>query len=1108
MDIEQFRSHYPQYDAVPDAELASRLHKKFYADKFDFDTFADKFGVTVGPQERGFFDKLGEAYSRGKDSTLADVALYEAAAKGLGDEETALRIRKDLQYVDQVDPVSSSFLGDVIYGGARIMGQWGQSLKRAGPAGVVLGGIGAGVGGAAALVAGQLGPQVAIPEELVTVPLAMKAGLKAGVKLGMSEGAALFMHKQGAGMMYANMLEQGVPKEKALKIAGIMGIPYAIVEVAQAGQFIKLGAPLAKKALQEAGKRTTTDVVKRLGLGYLKGLAAQVGEEDIQTVIEIAAEDVAQVYSGYGIDIDATYLEQRMHRILITTAESAKAMALLPLPGTAFNASVELAVAQNLMEEDAVESMKHNGFKSTITEEQVAQLDEDQRDAIAGAVEEFDIELDEAVEMVENFQNYDLALVGLDERVIEDDITDATNAIDPIEETGEVLGLSEAKWLKEDWNKFKDFVVGYDIHSRRVSNILHGVDSTISKEHRDAGTHPKAWKGVLNNLFWKGFRAATSLGIIKRMEAIAKFRKAIDDSGLTVDELFDKRKKAKYAIKIGKQTFSATEALEVYLAQFDKGKLRHLRVGNKMTTEQMNEVITQIDEKVAGLGDWMLAEYAAGYESTARVYNAVTGEILPQHDGYSQIFVDEKEYKRKVAYEDLIAQENDRRGLHKRDVKKAQVTPRKAKAVEQLRLDAISNFYEHNMQAEWYKAVAPQAFKAGKILNNKEFQKRLDAKTRGWGSKVLSKWVQDIASERTTLETTYFGYIMNVLRKHSVVAALGFNVLSMMRQPLSTFIGVADNPRLMSKVFKNFALDFAGNGKTMRDMVWGKSPTIRTRSMERVLRAMARSKTAQDVLGRHIKLSEVSLAGIKFMDQHTVVVIWKSAYELGIEDGMGEQDAISYADGIIEKTQPMADIMDLPAFFRGSTFEKSFSAFQNQINKHYNYWRDDVVMARKRGEIGNVQAAYAVLMSLLLPAMLLGMVSRGRPQEEPEEVAKDIASYMVAPLFVVGGFANSIINGYEIRMPMGLGIAKDMAKIATDPTDPVNYLAAAAKAKGIPFSQPKRTISGIIALGEGETEDVRRLIWSKYVLTKKQEKAVKKFARRGRRGGRKSKRGR
>ncbi|KKN66029.1 hypothetical protein LCGC14_0475070 [marine sediment metagenome] len=1110
MNIDQFRRRNPEYDAVPDAELASRFHSKYYANKMSFNDFANQIGVTVGPQERGFFAKMGEAYSRGKDSVLADIAVYDSAATGIGNEEEALRIRNDLQYVDRVDPISSSFLGDVIYGNTRVMGQWFQS----GPKAVVGGAVGAVVGGAvgagAAVVAGQLGPQVATPEELVTVPAAIRFGAKKGFQWGMRAGAGHFMYKQGTGAMYANMLDQGVPKEKALKIAGIAGIPYALVEVLQMSQFIKLGDVASKKALQEITKRTTTNIMKRLGIGYMKKLGTQVGEEVIQDVIEISAEDIAQVYSGYGIEVDATYLKQRVHRLLITAKESAKAMALLPLPGTAFNLSVEMAVTQNLMQEDSIDSMKHQGYRSAITEEQLADMDEDQRDAIAGASEAFDIEIDEALEMVQNFQHYDLALVSLNEETMKHDIEDARNAIDPVENTGEILGLSETNRFKKDWNKFKDFVAGYDIHSRRVSNILHSVDSTIGKEHRDAGTHPKAWKGVLNNLFWKGFRAATSLGAIKRMMATNKFRQAIDDSGITVDELFDKRKNAKYAIEVDGKKFSATEALEVYMAKFDKGKLRHLQVGNKMTTKQMNEVISQMDDKVVGLGDWMLQEYADGYESISKVYNAVTGNVLPQHEGYSRIFVDEKGRTKTIAYEDLVEQENSRRGVPKRDVKKGPVIPRKEKAVGQLRLDAISNFHENAMQVEWYKAVAPMAYKAGKIASDPEFQKRLDAKTRGWGTKVLQKWIQDIASERTTLETTYIGTVLNVLRKNSVVAALGFNVLSMMRQPLSTFIGIADDPRLIGKVIKNFAKDFYGDSAVMRDMVYAKSPTMRTRSMERELRVLAKSKTARDVLGRHIKLAEISLAPIKFMDQHTVVVVWKSAYELGIEDGMSETDAISYADGIVEKTQPMADIMDLPAFFRGSAWEKSFSTFQNQINKHYNYWRDDIVMARVRGEIGNAMVAYKVLFSLLFPAMLMGMINRGfAPPEEPKEVVQDIATYMVAPLFVVGSFASSIIQGYSnIRLPVGFGIANDMQRLAKDPTDPWKYASVAAKLKGIPFSQPQRSIKGIIALGDGETEDMRRLIWSKYALRKEQEKAAKKSSRRGRRGRRSTRRGR
>ncbi|GAG18990.1 unnamed protein product, partial [marine sediment metagenome] len=186
MNIDQFRQTYPQYDTVPDAELASRLHRKFYADKLDFTDFADKFGVTVAPVERGFLGKLAESYRRGKGGTLADVAVYEAANKGLADEETVLRKWKDSRAKDYHDPIDSNLLGDMIYGGSRLMGQWGQSLKRGGVGAMVLGGLGAGIGAGV----GALIPTVG--EEGLTTAVGAKVGLKAGMKLGLAEGSAMF----------------------------------------------------------------------------------------------------------------------------------------------------------------------------------------------------------------------------------------------------------------------------------------------------------------------------------------------------------------------------------------------------------------------------------------------------------------------------------------------------------------------------------------------------------------------------------------------------------------------------------------------------------------------------------------------------------------------------------------------------------------------------------------------------------------------------------------------------------------------------------------------------------------------------------------------------
>jgi len=1072
MNIDQFRTMYPQYDSVPDIELTSRLHQKYYQNR-TFEDFADEIGVTVSQQDRGFFGKIAESYRRGKSSTMADVAVYESAAKGLGNEDNALRIWKDSRQRDEIDKIDGNTLGDIVYGGARLLGQWGQSLKAGGTGAVVLGGLGA----AAGAVAGAVIPTVG--EEPFTIAAGAKLGLASGAKLGLAEGTALFMYKQGTGMMYANMLEQGVDKKTALKVASIAGIPYAIVEAYQAKQAI----PALGGLMEEAMKRTSANLAKRIGIKYATTLGKEVGEEMLQEIIQITAEDVASEMGGMGIEMDAKYIEQRMGRILMTAVESAKAMALLPVPGAAWNMSVESAVNRNLMEEDAAVSMQHEGHQTSVTSwEQLAHLDEDQRDAIAGIVDQGELTLDEAVWEVQNLSIVGYQNLAVDEGVIKDNIVDATTAVDAMEEGTEIQGLADHSMLKRAFKKGTELLHNYGIRHARIRNIVKSIDGSAN--------------GVLSKLLLKPLRASTALGTTKRILAVRELNQTLETAGINIDEMY----KTQLTLDNG-QNITGAEALEVYMAQFDADKMRHLTQGNKMTVDQINEIVEIMDPRIKEFGNWTLDKYDKGHQSIAEVYKIVTGKELPKIEGYSRIFVDQKGLPQTVDYAKLVLEEMDRRGLHKRDVD-ASSTKERTKSVAPLRLDGFSNYIDNAMQVEWYKAVAPQVYKVGKILNDPEFQKRLNAKTHGLGAQIMSKWLQDIASERTTLETTWFSHVMNVMRKNEVVATLGLNFLSMMRQPLSTSLALAEDPKLILRAMGNFAqLARPGGMKATRDFVWSKSRMMQTRSIERELKKIYRGKDARAVLGKKPQLSEIAMAPIKFMDGNTVNVMWKSSYELAVSRNLTESQAVEYADGVIEKTQPMADIMDLPAFFRGSTLEKLFSVFQNQINQNINYWKYDILDAKKSSKISNKMVAYRVLMAYALPAMLMGLISRGRPPEDKKEVVQDLASYAVTPAFFFGSMASGMIQGYGVRLPVGMGMFHEVAKAVESPGQaPKRISGAIAKAMGLPWSQPRRTLEGIIAFGDGETRDVRRLVWNKYSLDQGQQQGAiaQPLSRRGR----------
>jgi len=1042
-----------------------------------FEDFAEKADVDVSPVERGFLGSVKEAYARGRDTTNADVAVYEAAAKGIGNEEIALRVWKDSREKERVDPIDGNWLADMMYGTSRIAGQWSQSIKKGGVGAVVF----AGVGAVAGAVVGAVIPTIG--EEPATIAGGAMIGVKAGMKFGFASGTTLHMYKQGTGAMYANMLEMGVDKDNAAKAAGIAGIPYALLEMAQVGTATGLAKPVLSKAFKKTSTRLAANIAKRYGATLGENILQEMGQE----IVQIGAEDWAMAASDMGVDVDSAYLKARINRVFITGVESAKMMALLPLPGSIINASIENAVMQNVQEE-GTEIGTHEGMLPEFTEEDFNNLGQADQATIQQLVDTTGMPINEAAAVIQAIKTPEIEQTWVDEKIDADNVTDAIDTIEAVPDTGKVLGTAEARTLKNYMKRGYGGLGAFKERTLRMRNIIRKLQG--------------GEKGVLTNLISNKIRAANSTGIIKQAMFVERGQAKIDELGVDGPGLH----KPSIEISTRKDKMRPTEAMEVYLATHDKGKLRVLKEGNELSDAEIAEIISKLSPEQKALADYQLEVYRDGHSPLAAIHKLLTGKELPQYDGYNPIILDEKSWDKTADYVSTMQKETDRRGMKKRVVK-ADRTKKRTGKIAPLRLDAMSNFLDYGMQTEWYKAVAVPVYKVGKIFNDKEFQKRVNAKTHGVGSKLMSKWLQDFASEQTTLETTWAEHMLNKLRQNSVVAALGFNVISQLRQPLSMSIALADDPRLITLASKNFAL-LAKDRKGLHDFVNSKSDLVRLRSMDRDLRNMARRKDAKAVWGKApLSISKPAMVGIQWMDRQTVAVVWKSGYDLAMNKGVEEKVAIEYADKLVEKTQPMADIMDLPAFFRGSTLEKMFSTFQNQVNQNVNYWYGDIYLARMEGEIGNIQVGYRVLMSYFVPAMVMGLISGGfGPPEDPKEVVQDLAAYGVAPVFAVGSMASGMIQGYGVRMPIGFGMFEEFGKAATakDGRKVIErVIGGVAQGYGLPWSQPKRTLQGIVALGDGETSDARRLIWNEYALQKESEGAsVPSLSRRSSRGRR------
>ncbi len=261
------------------------------------------------------------------------------------------------------------------------------------------------------------------------------------------------------------------------------------------------------------------------------------------------------------------------------------------------------------------------------------------------------------------------------------------------------------------------------------------------------------------------------------------------------------------------------------------------------------------------------------------------------------------------------------------------------------------------------------------------------------------------------------------------------------------------------------------------------------------------------------KLSPLSMRMASFIDRHTTTIVWTSAYQLSQRQEMSEEESIRFADGVVEDTQPMGKAVDLPSFFRGNELEKNLTVFQNQINQNFNMFWYDVLGEVKAKKISPPMAGYRLLMQQVVPAILLGMITRGRPPESAEEIAKDLLFYMLCPFVFVGRWAYNVATGdwgptrmiaEEPFVETGrlVGAIKRAIKDGATDEEIRSMMKYAARTVGawsggkIPL-QAIQTAEGAWDLATGEDTDFRRLVWSKYALQKgrAEKKLRKKFAR-------------
>lgn len=532
-------------------------------------------------------------------------------------------------------------------------------------------------------------------------------------------------------------------------------------------------------------------------------------------------------------------------------------------------------------------------------------------------------------------------------------------------------------------------------------------------------------------------------------------------------------------------TLTKTSKLEVWLAAQDPYKKLYLTEVMGFKDEHIDAVTRAVEEDkpLHQLGQWMLDWYKKQWPRIAAVHFLMTGKILPRVSNYSPIAT-----VTRMATHDLDISERmlNEHVQGRKDVEKGMTELRKGPK-DKLILDALTNFVHNAARFEHYIHFALPTRQVRRIIANKKWQHALDT---AYGEElfgVLRRWVDDTTGTGPAKGSDLVGRVTDFCRRNAAVSMIGFNVLSMLRAPLSFLHAMGEmGPKGITYAMKAWEKVFMDSEETLA-FIYSKSPWIEHRFAERELREHVEALSVKERLSDRVTWKSIQTTATKpyqWIDKKTVAAAWLARYNQASDEGLSDKQAVEEADVLIRKTQPQARTADLPGFWRGGPVARLFTMFQNMVSQNYNLLVHDIVGAtgRKKQSVG--KGLWKWILEFLLPGYLMGVISRGRLPTSREAMA-EMSAYHLSPWFGAGYILSSRIKGYNEFQLAPLSWAEDTfrALSAKSWTTRAKWgVRAMMKLTGIPVNQPFRTIQGAINLADGRTDSLRSLVWSPYQM--------------------------
>ena len=447
-------------------------------------------------------------------------------------------------------------------------------------------------------------------------------------------------------------------------------------------------------------------------------------------------------------------------------------------------------------------------------------------------------------------------------------------------------------------------------------------------------------------------------------------------------------------------TYDMAVGLYVYEKQPDaKAKLLSPD-GNGYTQEELDYIIDNLPQKYKDWGDYLIKDMISRHGAIADVYYRVKNKRLGFIANYFPLVRGVDEAK----FEDMLEEEHYERNQNPAD----QFTYKRTGGTYPLALNATNVWHrlvhkqEHYISAaQWVNDTQYMLGKGGgDLFGAIEMTKGHEY------AKAFQDFVNRFANRYHVYDTA--DVISNHIRSNLVIARLGFNIITALKQiPSLFYFTVKFGPIRLIEALGQVLFHY----KETSQKIYELSPQLKNRSFshdyELVTQMQGKSRYERVVQ----KIGKVGMAPIQLMDRLVVNTLWLGAYNANIARNMSPEEAALDATRFIGDTQPGGSVIDTAAIYStDNALVKYLLMFSSQLNKNFNMIWADIPMALKQKHFGKA-ISYMLGLGMSFAGIMLASGTFAGDDDDDESIINQFFAQLANQIPVVGNAVSAIVSG-------------------------------------------------------------------------------------------------